>query len=282
MLSELDFGTYIAFFLPGVLGLYALVPLSPRVAALFEQVVSKDSNVGASFLLLVAGLIVGTVVSGLRAVSLDLLIMWHKPKLNFGSITAKDTRVAYKEAVNNTYRFSQFYGNMFLALGFYLVVRYMLAGVAIQSESKLFFLNLIVLAGLLVQSAKSVRNAYKVMEQILGVVAPGLTVLTKSLPNGKIGQEYRYPLLASGTPPFTWTIDSGVIPDGLVLNACGGLSGAPSAKGAAQFILRVADGANAFQTKEPRGSGENRPSRVTSKPANGLAQDVILIYPAFS
>ena len=32
----------------------------------------------------------------------------------------------------------------------------------------------------------------------------------------------------------------------------------------------------------PRGSGENRPTGVTSKPANGAAQDVILIYPAFS
>jgi hypothetical protein len=33
---------------------------------------------------------------------------------------------------------------------------------------------------------------------------------------------------------------------------------------------------------KPRGSVENRPSGVTSKPANGVAQDVILIYPAFS
>jgi hypothetical protein len=32
----------------------------------------------------------------------------------------------------------------------------------------------------------------------------------------------------------------------------------------------------------PRGSVENRPTGVTSKPANGVAQDVILIYPAFS
>jgi hypothetical protein len=32
----------------------------------------------------------------------------------------------------------------------------------------------------------------------------------------------------------------------------------------------------------PQGSGENRPSGVTSKPANGVAQDVVLIYPVFS
>jgi hypothetical protein len=34
--------------------------------------------------------------------------------------------------------------------------------------------------------------------------------------------------------------------------------------------------------RPPRGSVENRPCGVTSKPANGVAQDVILIYPAFS
>ncbi|MGB7434171.1 MAG: hypothetical protein WBR26_05200 [Candidatus Acidiferrum sp.] len=38
----------------------------------------------------------------------------------------------------------------------------------------------------------------------------------------------------------------------------------------------------AFSNAEPRGSVENRPTGVTSKPANGVAQDVILIYPAFS
>jgi hypothetical protein len=36
------------------------------------------------------------------------------------------------------------------------------------------------------------------------------------------------------------------------------------------------------ETRFPRGSVENRPTGVTSKPANGVAQDVVLIYPAFS
>jgi hypothetical protein len=35
-------------------------------------------------------------------------------------------------------------------------------------------------------------------------------------------------------------------------------------------------------SRRPRGSVENRPTGVTSKPANGVAQDVILIYPVFS
>lgn len=37
-----------------------------------------------------------------------------------------------------------------------------------------------------------------------------------------------------------------------------------------------------LKTQIPRGSVENRPTGVTSKPANGVAQDVILIYPVFS
>jgi|SRR5579862_1282302 len=152
VLSELDFGTYIAFFLPGVLGLYALIPFSKRVADLFTQVVTKDTQVGASFLLLVGGLVVGTVISGLRAVWLDRVLVWHKPKFNFRGLAAKDTRAAYKDAIANTYRFYQFYGNMFLALGFYVVVRYVLVGVDYHNEKQLAGLDVVVLLGLFLQA----------------------------------------------------------------------------------------------------------------------------------
>ena len=250
VLSELDFGTYIAFFLPGALGLYALIPLSQKVADLFAQVVTKDSTVGASFLLLVGGLVVGTVVSGLRAVSLDGLIMWNKPKLNFRSLAVKDTRVAYKDALNNTYRFYQFYGNMFLALGFYVVVRYVLAGVDYRKEKELFGLDMIVLVGLFFQSRKSLSSTYNVLGQLLGVEPPGLSVLTPALPDGKVGQPYKHPLAATGAPPFKWALASGALPNGLSLDLCGGLSGAPTAKGTVHFTLRVDDATNASQSKE--------------------------------
>jgi len=45
---------------------------------------------------------------------------------------------------------------------------------------------------------------------------------------------------------------------------------------------RVYEGIHFRPADVPRGSVENRPTGVTSKPANGVAQDVILIYPAFS
>jgi hypothetical protein len=250
VLSELDFGTYIAFFLPGALGLYALVPLSQSVAALFAQVVTKDTTVGASFLLLVGGLVVGTVVSGLRAVSLDGLIMWNKPKLNFRSLGVKDTRVAYKDALNNTYRFYQFYGNMFLALGFYIVVRYVLAGIDYRKEKELFGLDLIVLVGLFFQSRQSLKSTYNVLGQILGVEPPGLTVLTTALPDGKVGEPYKCPLAVKGAPPFKWTLTKGALPSGLNLDPCGGLSGTPLNQGIVQFTLLVADATNASQSKE--------------------------------
>jgi hypothetical protein len=250
VLSELDFGTYIAFFLPGVLGLYALIPFSKRVAELFTQVVTKDTTVGASFLLLVGGLVVGTVISGLRAVWLDRVLVWHKPKFNFRSLAAKDTRAAYKDAIANTYRFYQFYGNMFLALGFYVVARYVLVGVDYHSEKQLAGLDVVVLLGLFLQARKSLKSTYDVLGQILGVEPPGLSVVTCGLPNGKVGQSYKQPLQANGVPPFKWTLTVGALPNGVTLDPCGGLSGTPTAEGTATITLRLDDASGASQSKE--------------------------------
>jgi hypothetical protein len=250
VLSELDFGTYIAFFLPGVLGLYAMVPLSQRVAELFTQVVTKDSTVGASFLLLVGGLVVGTVISGVRAVTLDWILVWHKPKLKFRSLADKDTRIAHKEAINNTYRFYQFYGNMVLALAFYISVRYLLAGVDYHKEKVLFGMDLVVLLALLIQSRKSLNSTYNVLSQILGVETPGLSILTSRLPDGTANQAYRQSLNASGAAPFKWTLVSGTLPSGLSLNPCGGLSGTPTAQGNSNFTLEVEDYSAAKKSQE--------------------------------
>ena len=249
VLSDLDFGTYIAFFLPGVLGLYALIPFSKRVADLFTQVVTKDTTVGATFLLLIGGLVVGTLVSGLRAVFLDGLLVWDKPEFNFGNLSNKDTRTAYKDAVANTYRFYQFYGNMLLALGFYVVVRYALTGVDYRTEFKIVVIDGIVLLGLVLQARKSLKSTYSVMGQILGVVPPGLSVKTRSLPSGKIGEAYNQPLEAKGAPPFKWTL-TGSLPGGLNLDACGGIRGKPATKETATFTLSVADASGQSKSKE--------------------------------
>jgi hypothetical protein len=241
MLAQLDFGTYIAFFLPGALGLYALVPLSARVHNLFDQIVAKDTTVGATFLLITGGLVVGTVISGLRAALLDWLIVWHKPNFNFESLKDKDTRIAYKETIANTYRFYQFYGNMFLALSFYVAVKYFFGGVDYQKDLPMLSLDVLVLFGLLVQSRKSLTSTHKVVGQILGLEKSGPKIRTKKLPVGAVDQPYKCSLEAKdGVPPIKWTV-VGALPAGIVLDSCGGLSGVSSAAVEVKITLRIED-----------------------------------------
>ena len=138
---------------------------------------------GATFLFLTGGLVVGTVISGLRAAFLDWVIVWKKPKFNFESLKDKDTRTAYKEAIANTYRFYQFYGNMLLALGLYMVVKYLLGGINVQKDLPVLLLDAVVLVGLVVQSRKSLISTYNVVGQLLGTEKAGPKISTKEQTN---------------------------------------------------------------------------------------------------
>jgi hypothetical protein len=69
-----------------------------------------------------------------------------------------------------------------------------------------------------------------------------LTVVTTSLPEGQQSTAYQVFLVADGgTAPYTWSIDSGTLPAGLSLSAGGELSGAPTASGTFNFIVRATD-----------------------------------------
>jgi len=61
-------------------------------------------------------------------------------------------------------------------------------------------------------------------------VIPGLAITTTSLSNGKVGTSYSQTLVATGgTTPYTWTLTSGTLPNGLTLNASSGqITGTPT------------------------------------------------------
>src|ERR1051325_5138845 len=126
---------------------------------------------------------VGTVISAVRTLILDWIV--HKPKFNYARLTDPNIFVAYKEAIANTYRFYQFYGNTLLALGFYLAVRYFLGGVDFRTEKPLFYLAVFVLLVLFVQSIRQLRGTYDVVGQLLGLVLAGLKICTEKLKGGK-------------------------------------------------------------------------------------------------
>ena len=70
-------------------------------------------------------------------------------------------------------------------------------------------------------------------------VAP--TITSVAPPGGTLGIPYAFAFTASGTAPFTWTVATGTLPNGLTLTAAGLLSGTPSATGTFLFTVQASN-----------------------------------------
>ncbi|NLT39426.1 MAG: S-layer homology domain-containing protein, partial [Clostridiales bacterium] len=68
-------------------------------------------------------------------------------------------------------------------------------------------------------------------------VAP--TITTDTLPDGTVGTAYSQALAATGDTPITWSIESGVLPNGLTLSAGGTISGTPTTGGTFNFTVKA-------------------------------------------
>ncbi|HSZ62495.1 MAG TPA: putative Ig domain-containing protein [Terriglobales bacterium] len=70
-----------------------------------------------------------------------------------------------------------------------------------------------------------------------------LAITTASLPGGSVGTAYSATIVATGgAQPYSWSITSGTLPAGLVINSAGGvISGTPTATGTSDFTVTVAD-----------------------------------------
>ena len=67
-----------------------------------------------------------------------------------------------------------------------------------------------------------------------------LTIITTSLPNGVLGTAYDASLQASGGDgSYVWEVIVGALPDGLVLDPSGTISGTPTTTGSVPFTLKV-------------------------------------------
>jgi hypothetical protein len=83
------------------------------------------------------------------------------------------------------------------------------------------------------------------------VVSSSLTLGTTTLPGGTVGASYSQQLSATGgTQPYTWSVTTGTLPDGLALSPSGLLSGIPTAAGSSTFTVRVADAGSGSATRE--------------------------------
>jgi hypothetical protein len=72
---------------------------------------------------------------------------------------------------------------------------------------------------------------------------PPLAISTTSLPDGKVGVSYSSTLAAmGGTPPYNWAVTTGTLPDGLALDAAGGvIAGNPTQAQSKTFTITVTD-----------------------------------------
>ena len=72
------------------------------------------------------------------------------------------------------------------------------------------------------------------------IIAPVIT--TQSLPNGVVENEYNQIFAATGGVPMIWTLESGVLPDGLELLPEGKISGVPTTVGTFAFTIKAKNG----------------------------------------
>jgi hypothetical protein len=89
------------------------------------------------------------------------------------------------------------------------------------------------------------KTATKAFTLIVKPTAP-LSITTRELPRGSVGTSYSQPLGAvGGQTPYTWSLQSGNLPEGLLLNQTGVISGAPERAGSFSFVLKVTDAVDA-------------------------------------
>ncbi len=94
------------------------------------------------------------------------------------------------------------------------------------------------------------RQARKPLTLEVGPPPPPLAIRTETLPQALQGIQYSAALEASGgVGPYAWTIDSGMLPDGLTMNGSGLISGRPTTVGTTSFVVRLKDSLGTSSTK---------------------------------
>jgi len=91
--------------------------------------------------------------------------------------------------------------------------------------------------------ANGAAQRYTIMVKPSALSVPLAAISPRTLGSGWVGGEYAEALLASGgKAPFYWTIESGMLPRGLVLSAQSGEIRGIGRREAAGFLQRQGDG----------------------------------------
>jgi len=81
----------------------------------------------------------------------------------------------------------------------------------------------------------------------VNAVTSTLKITTTQLPGGTLAGAYASTLAATGgTPPYAWSLSSGALPKGLILNSAGTISGTATVAGSSSFTVAVKDSTGAL------------------------------------
>jgi len=100
-----------------------------------------------------------------------------------------------------------------------------------------------------------------------------LQITTSQIPSGAVSMSYSDTLMATGgTTPYTWSLVSGSLPNGLALSSSGTISGKPTSVASFPFSVQVKDAAAHTATRNfTIIVASATPSVTITSPANGTA-----------
>jgi hypothetical protein len=124
---RITWGSLLSIVIPGVIAVYALgqTPLAPTILTCLVAHTESLSVVGG-FEFLTIALLAGGILEGARTVTLDIVLdRWQRkqgPGENLYNYLTPENLGVFEAAVDNSYRFYTFYGNVDLSLAFALAV----------------------------------------------------------------------------------------------------------------------------------------------------------------
>jgi hypothetical protein len=156
--TSTSFGLVIAFLLPGLAALYALTFWSPRADKVLQQFLTSKSDLGLFFLVLLTALACGLQVTVIRWFVFEkILCSKHRIQAkSFASLKSEETLLAFRAAVDEHYRYHQFWG------GFAIVIPFAIGGL-LYSFSGTFesWMWIIVALGVEIQTTIAACDAFQ-------------------------------------------------------------------------------------------------------------------------
>ena len=112
------FGYAIAFIAPGAVALWGLTQFSPSLRNVLTTASVQQTSVGAFLIAVLAALSLGVIISGVRWLVFDKVLLrstFDAGETEFAAFKGDAAHTAYRDIVENHYRYYQFYSNMVIA-----------------------------------------------------------------------------------------------------------------------------------------------------------------------